>query len=78
LYTCSDFGNRNRVSVKIYFSLISKHVHMRNGTVIVHLETVPAPQGERYGPDFKKMNKAAAIQYVIGISLAQLLSVDPA
>ncbi|KAG0631442.1 hypothetical protein M758_1G253700 [Ceratodon purpureus] len=32
-------------------------------TVIVHLETVAAPLKERYGPDFRKMNKAAAIHH---------------
>lgn len=31
-------------------------------TVIEHPETVAAPPQERYGADFKKMNKAAAIQ----------------
>lgn len=34
-------------------------------TVIVHLETVAPSAEERYGPDFKKMNKAAAIQWVV-------------
>lgn len=34
------------------------------GVVLVHIETVPIPQGERYGPDFKAMNKLAAIKWV--------------
>lgn len=42
--------------------------------MIGHIETVPPSQEERYGPDFKKMNKAAAIQWVYhqGIFLRDL------
>lgn len=32
------------------------------GIVLVHIETVPTSEGERYGPDFKAMNKLAAIK----------------
>ncbi|KAG0621101.1 hypothetical protein M758_4G269200 [Ceratodon purpureus] len=31
--------------------------------VIVHMENVPPSQDDRYGPDFKKMNKIAAINH---------------
>lgn len=55
-----------RASSKWNWNLVKAELgHVITSTfpiVIEHPETVAAPPQERYGADFKKMNKAAAIQ----------------